>query len=248
MGMKEEQLERLQTLQPDEQLERKKRIRKRIIIAVVSVLLLAAVIVASLLIGKRLLALVSDASRVRAFVDQHAVLSRVLFVLLTVVQIVLAVIPGEPFELAAGYAFGTIQGTILCLIGALIGGSIDFWLVRKFGMKVVRVFFSQEKIDQLKFLKASKQRDLWMFVLMFIPGTPKDIFSYVAGLTDISWAKWMVISCVARIPSIITSTLSADALGSNKLLQAVIIYGITLILSGIGVLTYNYICKKKEMN
>ncbi len=232
----------------DDEVLKKKRIRKLIIVGIGAVLLIAAAVVVSLLIGKRLLALVSDAGRVRAFVNEHALLSRLLFVLLTVVQIVLAVIPGEPFELAAGYAFGTLQGTLLCLVGASIGGSIDFWLVRKFGMKVVRVFFSQEKIDQLRFLKSSRQRDLWMFILMFIPGTPKDIFSYVAGLTDISWGKWMLISCVARIPSIITSTMSADALGSNKILQAAIIYGITLILSGIGVLTYNYIIKKKEMN
>ena len=220
----------------------KKIIKKRITVILIIVFILALSALLTVFLGKKILGFVTNADLVRSFVDRYGIKSRIIFVCITVFQILLAFIPGEPIELAAGYAFGAFEGTVLCLIGVAIGSAANFLIVRAFGMKAVKLFFSDEKIAKLKFLKASKKRDFWMFMLMFIPGTPKDILSYFAGLTDISLTKWLIISTIARIPSVITSTMGASALGEKRILFAGICFGVTLFISLLGMFIYNKIC------
>ena len=79
-----------------------------------------------LMAGKPMLALLSDPERFRTWVDERGLWGRLAFVGMMAVQIIAAMIPGEPLEIAAGYAFGAVEGTALCLLGALIGGAAVF--------------------------------------------------------------------------------------------------------------------------
>lgn len=58
-----------------------------------------------------------------------------------VLQVLVAIIPGEPLEIAGGYAFGAVWGTVLCLLGAFLGSAAVFAVVRKWGVPLVEVFF-----------------------------------------------------------------------------------------------------------
>lgn len=84
-----------------------------------------------------------------------------------------AVIPGEPLEIAAGYAFGAVEGTILCVLGTFLGGILVFLLVRRFGLRAVEIFFSPEKLQRLRFLHKERRLARWVFLIFFLPGTPK---------------------------------------------------------------------------
>lgn len=44
-------------------------------------------------------------------------------------QVVFAFLPVEPFELASGFLFGNLIGTILCLIGSCLGTFFIYYLV-----------------------------------------------------------------------------------------------------------------------
>ena len=161
-------------------------------------------------------------------------------------QIVIAVIPGEPFEIAAGYAFGAVEGTIICMLGSAIGGTMVFLLVKKFGIKLVEVFISVDKINSLRFLKDDKKRDILMFLLFFIPGTPKDALSYFAGLTKMDIKTWILITTIAKFPSIVTSTVGGNAIGKSDYIFAVIVFAVTLVISGIGLAFYNHYTHKRH--
>ncbi|MBQ1262787.1 MAG: TVP38/TMEM64 family protein, partial [Oscillospiraceae bacterium] len=176
------------------------------------------------------------------------VLGRLVFVGIVILQVVIALIPGEPFEIAAGYAFGSIEGTLLCLAAIAIGSLIIFALVRKFGVKLVELFFPLEKINSLKFLKNKQRFNTIYFIVMCLPGTPKDLLSYFAGLTDMKLSTWLLISTVARIPSVITSTIGGSALGSEQYLFAIIAFALTLALSGAGLIIYKKIQKVRSKN
>lgn len=204
-------------------------------------------------IGKPLFECIGDEAKLQAFgedfrtwVNERGILGRAVFVLLVVVQVILAIIPGEPFEFAAGYAFGWLEGTLLCMLGIVIGSAIIFGLVRKFGKPFVNLFFPDKDLDDLKFMKNGERVGIVTFLLMFLPGTPKDLLSYAAGLTPMSFWAWMLIVAIARIPSIITSTISGDALNGNNIVLTIVIYGATLLLSGIGLLIYKAYCKKHQ--
>lgn len=168
----------------------------------------------------------------------HGIWGRIAFVGMMFFQVVVAIIPGEPLEIAAGYAFGFWEGTLLCQIGIFLGSLTVFLFVRNWGIRVVEVFFPREKILSSKLLRDRKKRDALTFILMFIPGTPKDILTYCAGLTDMPLGTWLLISTIARIPSVVTSTIGGNALGLQDYWFALAVFGVTLALSLGGWLLY----------
>lgn len=197
--------------------------------------------------GKPLVAFVREPERFRAWVDQRGAAAPILFVGMVVLQVVVAIIPGEPLEIAAGYAFGAVEGTLLCLAGIFIGSALIFLLVRRFGTRAIEVFFPLENLKPLQRLQKSKRRlHFWVFLLMFLPGTPKDLLSYFVGLTRMPLLNWLVITTVARIPSVLTSTIGGNALGSEKYIFALIVFAATLAVSALGILIYKKVCSGRE--
>lgn len=161
-------------------------------------------------------------------------------------QVFIALIPGELLETAAGYAFGPVAGTLLCYAGVAAASSIVFLLTRRFGVRLVEVFISREKINQLRFINTQRKRDILIFLLFFIPGTPKDLLTYFVGLTDIKLTTFLAISLVARVPSVLSSTFGGHLLGQEQYWGAVVLYSITGIVSLFGLWIYNRIVSKKQ--
>ena len=199
--------------------------------AAVAVLLAGAAVVA---FGPELCAFVTDGDAVRAWVEGLAPRGPVGLGALVVAQIVVAVLPGEPVELAAGYLFGAWEGTLVCLAGGLVGTLVVTVLVRTLGMRVVRAFFSAEQLEGVAWLRDSARFELVMLVVFLIPGTPKDVLTYAAGLTTCPWWRVAAITTVGRIPSIVTSTLAAGFASSGDWVAAAVTVAITLALVAAG--------------
>lgn len=196
-------------------------------------------------VGRPMIAFISQPETFRLWVSSHGILSRLAFLGMVMLQVVVAIIPGEPLEIAAGYAFGLWEGTLLCLVGLAVGSALVFILVRTLGIRIVEVFFPREKIQSLQFLQNEKRLNFTVALLFFIPGTPKDIIAYVVGLTSMRLSVWLLISFFARIPSVVTSTIAGNELGNKNYWAAAIVFGATLLLSGIGLLVYRRICAKR---
>lgn len=197
-------------------------------------------------IGVPMIRLAREPAQFQALVDSYGIWGRLIFVGMVVLQVVVALIPGEPIELAAGYAFGFWEGTLLTLAGFVIGSWIVFALVRKFGIKLVEVFFAPDKIREFSFLKNPKKTKAVAFILMLIPGTPKDFLSYFAGLTQLSLRQWLAIVAVGRLPSLITSTATGAAAGQQNYILSVIMLCITTVLTLAGIVYYRLICKQQK--
>ncbi len=190
-------------------------------------------------IGVPMVRFVSQPQAFRDWVQAHGIWGKVIFVGMVVLQVIVAIIPGEPLEIGAGYAFGALEGTLLCLIGIALGSTLVFLLVRKLGIRLVEVFFPVEKIRSLRFLQDSRRLNRLVFLVFFIPGTPKDLLCYFVGLTEMKLSVWIAISFFARIPSVVTSTLGGDALGTQKYLQAALVFGAAGALSAAGLYFYH---------
>lgn len=215
-----------------------------ILAVIIFIIFMAAVTV---FIGRPMVRLAENPEAFRAWVDASGAWGQLLFIGMVVLQVVVAIIPGEPIELVAGYAFGFWQGTILTVAGFLIGGWLVFVLVRKWGVKLVEVFFSQEKLQKIQFLHNEKKAKVIMLILMLIPGTPKDMISYFAGLTKIKCWQWLAIVGFGRLPSLITSTLTGAAAGVEKYWLSGISLAITLVITLIGIWYYRRICKQEKV-
>ena len=206
--------------------------------AAVSVILFALLFV---FFGSRMLEMLRDPKILTEYIDGFGAYSQLVFIAVRTLQTVVKVIPGEPVEIAAGLAFGTFGGLALCLVGTAVGSAIIVLLTRTLGMKFVTLFVSEEKLRSCALLKSSDRLYLLLFFFYLIPGTPKDIFTYAAALTDIKLWKFFVITGIARIPSIITSTMCGASLCQKNYLAAAVIYGVTLMLSVAGMLVYRKI-------
>lgn len=219
--------------------------KRRIIAAAGITVFLGALTALYIAAGAPVRKLLSDPEAFREWVSRRGWMGRLAFMGLMVLQIVVAVIPGEPLEIAAGYAFGAIEGTALCLVGAAIGGATVFWFVRKLGVRALEMIFSREKIDEVKFLRDERRTLPLMLVLFLIPGTPKDILCYAAGLTRVRFWPWLAAATLGRIPSVLTSTVGGSALGSRAYALAAAVFGGTAILAAAGMIVYRHISRRK---
>ncbi len=197
-------------------------------------------------IGKPILEFANEPERFKNWVDTYGIWGRLTFILMVSIQVVVALIPGEPLEMVAGYAFGGIEGTILCVIGMTLGSLAVLLLVKKFGMRFVGLFFKKKEIKYLNFLKDTKKRNLLIFLLFFFPGTPKDLLTYFVGLTDIKLSHYLILVSVARLPSIVGSTFGAEAISFKNYKSAIIILAVTFLFSALGFLVYKNIKKFKN--
>jgi uncharacterized membrane protein YdjX (TVP38/TMEM64 family) len=223
------------------------RLKRKKIYSVISIVIFVALMIwLAFEIGTPLVQMLRRPQQFRDLIDDNGILARLIFIGLQLLQIFIAFIPGEVVEVAAGYAFGTIEGTLLCMAGSALGSVLVIWFVRSLGVKAIDTLISREKIAELRFIRNEKQLDKLVFLLFFIPGTPKDVLTYFIGFTPIKTSRFVLISTFARIPSIITSTIGGDALGTEKYVFAIIVFVATAIISLLGLLIYNSIMKKKN--
>ena len=167
-----------------------------------------------------------------------------LMVGLQLLQIIVAVIPGEPVEVLMGMLYGAWGGFLTCEVGVLAGSLLVFYAVRLLGAPLVRRIFGENKLQKYAFLQDTERLELLTFILFFIPGTPKDILTYVAGLTRISPLRFLGISAFARIPSILSSTYAGSTLAKGEWLRGLVIFAAVGAVSLIGIWAHKRLMAK----
>ena len=221
--------------------------RRRRWFGIISVLIFAVVLVLLTLFFTKILSpYLGSTAELRTFLDSYGWKGYLILMGLQCLQVVVALIPGEVIELGAGYAYGAVRGTAICLIGVAISSALIFLLVKKIGIAVVETFMPREKIHQLRFINNEKKLKRVVFLLFFIPGTPKDILTYFVGLTKMTLSEFLSITLFARIPSVLSSTISGQMLGDENFMTAGIVYAVTGALSIGGYILYNRLVQNRQ--
>jgi uncharacterized membrane protein YdjX (TVP38/TMEM64 family)/rhodanese-related sulfurtransferase len=107
-------------------------------------------------------------------------------------------VPGSLFALAGGVLFGPVLGTLLNLVGAMLGATAAFlvaryvaadWVRRKAGAKLDRVIKGVEA-------------EGWRFVALtrLVPLIPFNLLNYALGLTRIPVVSYMLASLICMAP------------------------------------------------
>lgn len=221
-------------------------VRRKWLSAVSLVTFVVILVLLTLLFTKVLSPYLTSADQLREFLNTYGWKGRFILLGLQCLQVVVAFIPGEIIELGAGYAYGAFQGLLICLVGVALSSSIIFLLVKKIGTPMVEMFISREKMKQLAFLNDEHKLKRLTFWLFFIPGTPKDVLTYFVGLTDMSLLQFLFITLIARIPSVVSSTVCGQMLGDKDYVTAAIVFAATGIISIIGYYLYNRFVESKK--
>ena len=212
--------------------------RTRGMILIALVLVVMAIIMVA--VGIPLLKVAKDAESLESYIQSQGMWGVLIYMLLVILQILAAVVPGGPFEIAGGYLYGALRGALICDLAMTAGSLLVFLLTRRIGKRFAEMFFSAEELSSTHILHSSEKLEGILFLLFLIPGTQKDLISYAAGLTDLSWKKWIIITGIARFPAIYLTALGGTALESRNYGTFLLILVVTGILSAVGLIYYRH--------
>ena len=176
----------------------------------------------------------STPESVKLWVNQWGIAAPLIFMGLQIIQVVIFIIPGEVPQIAAGYLFGPWWGTLYSIIGIAAGSAINFLLARILGVPFVQQFFKKEQIERVDRITSSSNAQIGFFLLFLIPGIPKDIFCYAAGLSKMKFLPFLIISLLGRFPGIFGSAYIGGAAADQRwpLVIALSAAAVLLFLAG----------------
>lgn len=207
---------------------------KTILKAVFFVLLIVVIPLILFLTNRELFSQFESIEEVENFIGSYGHLSGLVYIGFQILQVIISLIPGEVFQVAAGFLFGPFWGIVYALIGCAIGEAIAFGLARVLGRDFVRLFLSEEQFEKYSSRLNSNRGYTLCFILYLIPGIPKDILCYVAGASEIRFLPFLIISMVGRLPGLIGSIAMGALVDSGQYLFAGIILALACIIAVIG--------------
>ena len=169
---------------------------------------------------------------------------------LQILQILLVVLRGEPFEVLAGMCYGAWGGCLFITISVFVTTTIIFFTVRKLGQKYLYNFFHKEKVDKImnsKLFKNPRNLEMVLCLLFFLPASPKDLFVYIGGLLPIKPVRFILISTFVRFPSVITSTMVGANISNGNWKISLLIYLVVFVIAILSVYVVSLKDKNKEI-
>ena len=144
----------------------------------------------------------------------------VVFMAIQALQVIISPIPGEVTGPVGGALFGTTWAVVYSTIGLTIGTLVCFGIGRRWGEPLVRSWLSEHHWNKMNFILEAEGAIL-CFILYLIPGFPKDIISYLFGISPMPFWVFAVISTVARIPGTWISSYFGAHVGEHQYLYAI---------------------------
>ncbi|MEG0157221.1 MAG: VTT domain-containing protein, partial [Anaerovoracaceae bacterium] len=142
----------------------------------------------------------SSLENVRHFFEQYKQESIPIYIVAQVIQIVICIIPGQWLQLASGFMHGFWLGYLLSIIGAIIGTVLTYYLAKLLGRDAMHLIFGEKKVNDFMEKLNSKKALIIVFLIFLIPGVPKDLCNYAAGLSDMKLKTFLLVSLVGRSP------------------------------------------------
>jgi uncharacterized membrane protein YdjX (TVP38/TMEM64 family) len=196
---------------------------------VVHLVILGAVIlgIGFLLYAMGVFHLFMDRDRLLSLIERHRAYAVFIFLGLQVIQVMVAVLPGEVTGFVGGILFGPLWGIILSTLGLALGSWIAFNLARLVGRPLVEVFANQETIRRYDYVL--KHKGVFLAFLMFlVPGFPKDILCYLLGLGQMRQVDFLIISTLGRLLGTIFLTVGGSFFRDERYAALFTIIGISL--------------------
>jgi uncharacterized membrane protein YdjX (TVP38/TMEM64 family) len=213
-----------------------KKLTPRRMLALAGFVLLVAVLVIPAIIWRReIFGMLSSVAELRAWIAAWGPWAPVAFIGVQALQVVVFVIPGEVAQIAGGWLFGALQGALLSVAGILIGSTVAFSLARLLGKPFVSAVAPPVQVERIEKLLMSRGSKIVFFLLFLIPGIPKDILCYVAGITPLGFLFFAGASMLGRLPGIVGSAVIGSAAASSKWLLLGIVSGAAVVLFVTGV-------------
>ena len=150
-------------------------------------------------------------------------------------QIVVAFIPGEVVQIAAGMLYGPWLGALIILMGCVVSSAFIFTLVHKLGAPFVQSMVPTKYLEKFRAFEKTGKLNIVVFILFLIPGLPKDTFTYLVPLTDMNMRTFLLLSNIGRIPGILVSTYAADGLIDGRFAESAVLFAVAAVIAVLGI-------------
>jgi uncharacterized membrane protein YdjX (TVP38/TMEM64 family) len=151
------------------------------------------------------------------------------FILIQALQVIISPIPGEITGPVGGALFGTLWGLIYSTIGLTIGTLACFGAGRRWGEPLVRPWLSEHHWNRMNFVIEAEGAILCL-ILYLIPGFPKDIVSYLFGISPMPFWLFAAVSTIGRVPGTWISSYFGAHVAEQQYIYAVAFLAIVLAI------------------
>lgn len=176
-----------------------------------------------------------DPNKVKNIIMSYGSYSILAYILLQILQVIAFFIPGEIIQIAGGYIYGTLEGSILSIIGITIGSALAYGFSSYYGKPLVNKIISKRDLKFFNRILNIGSINTIVFLLYLIPGIPKDALAYICGISSINFKNFIKYSTIARLPGILISAYFGAKINSGNKLLLITIAAISICLFIVGV-------------
>jgi uncharacterized membrane protein YdjX (TVP38/TMEM64 family) len=180
--------------------------------------------------------------RLRDFILSFGAYSKLVFVILQGVQVLVAPIPGEITGLVGGYLYGMVTGSVLSTLGLAIGSTSAFEIARLFGTALVKKIVKREAMERFDYFVTHRGLHI-AFILFLIPGFPKDSLCYLLGLTHMRRLDFVLMNLFGRLPGTLILSLQGEALRTHRYQEFFTLLVGSIVMTAILYFLRNYIMR-----
>ncbi len=131
-------------------------------------------------------------------IKKYGIIGPIIFLLLQIIQVVFPVIPGGASCLAGTLAFGPIEGFIYNYIGLTLGSAIAYMLSKSFGLPLIKKLFKEETVEKyLKYIRTQTFEKVFFWGIL-LPGAPDDLLCYIAGISNLTFKRFLIIILIGK--------------------------------------------------
>lgn len=178
----------------------------------------------------------TDREQIKSFIASFGAGSPVIFIIIQILQVMFAPVPGEASGFIGGFLFGTVKGFLFSSIGLTAGSLINFLIGRFLGERYIRKLIPAGYLSRFDtFLK--RQGVIVIFILFVFPGFPKDFLCLFLGLSSLSLRVFIILAAVGRMPGTFLLSLQGAYLFEQNYVIFALILCLCIILS---ILAYKY--------
>ncbi len=216
-------------------MENKNKIRKYVINGMIWTIVIVLLIIGYWEFSKEF-TVFRDPNKLKELILSFGSYSIIAFIVLQMIQVIIFFIPGEVVQVAGGYIFGPLVGGITSAIGIILGSVVAYFIAKLCGKKYINKLIENHNLTKMKKILDAGSNNIVVFIIYFIPGIPKDILVYVAGISNITLRDFIIYSSAGRLPWIITSAMFGHGIHSGNYISMIVIGVVSGVLFLVGIL------------
>ena len=178
----------------------------------------------------------SSMENVNALFEHYHAESILVYIGAQILQIIICVIPGQWLQFAAGYMYGFWLGFLYSIIGAAIGSVVTYYLAKLLGRDAMHPIFGEARINEFIHKLNSKKAIVIVFLIFLIPGVPKDLCNYAAGISEMKLKPFLIVSLVGRSPGMMGSLLIGRQIEAGNYTGAIVVAAVAVVLCVVGII------------